>query len=203
MADDLAATVEQLRADLRRLQELRAADQDEIAGLRQREAALVGELAEARDQQQSTGDILRVIAASPTDLNRVLSSVTEAAMRQSHSTGNILELCEEGRQRIVAIAGAIPLGPTRHIGAIHQTDRSQPGGRAILDRRTIHIPDRSSPDALIEFPDMERAADPIATLAVPLVRENEVIGLLHVTRVGRKATRRVRLPWWRRSPTRP
>jgi predicted nucleic acid-binding Zn-ribbon protein len=50
MGDD-AATVEQLRAELRQLRELRAADQAEIAALRHREDRLVGDLLEARQQQ--------------------------------------------------------------------------------------------------------------------------------------------------------
>ena len=73
MSDDLAATVEQLQAELRQLRELRAADQQEIAGIRQREAALVGELGEAREQQGSTAEILRVIASSPTNLAEACS----------------------------------------------------------------------------------------------------------------------------------
>jgi hypothetical protein len=66
MADD-AATVEQLRAELRRARH----------EIEQRDRAL----AQALEQQTATAEVFRVIAASPTDLNGVLDAICEAAAR--------------------------------------------------------------------------------------------------------------------------
>src|SRR5581483_9563452 len=86
---DNAVTVEQLQAELRRVQELYVA---EVTFLRQREAGLIDEveqrdraLAEAVEQQTATADILRIIASSPTDAQPVLNAITQSAMRLSES----------------------------------------------------------------------------------------------------------------------
>ena len=51
----------------------------------------------------------------------------------------------------------------------------------MLERRTVHIPDRSDPATLAEFPDnVARLA--IATLSVPLVHDGAAIGVLTVGR---------------------
>src|SRR3954469_8358761 len=76
-----AAQIERLEADLRQLQVLRAADQVEVAGLRQRATTLEGGLAEARDQQTATAEILRIIASSPTQLQQALDAIVETAAR--------------------------------------------------------------------------------------------------------------------------
>jgi signal transduction histidine kinase len=179
MADNLAATVERLQAELRQLQELRAADQHEIAGLRQRESALVGELAEAREQQVATAEVLRVIATAPTDAQPVLDVVVETASRLSHSTEVALHIREGEHLRVVALVGVVqhPVG----IGDLVPISTNRFVGRAFRERRTIHVPDTSAP-AL-------RAANPglnfpraIAVLLVPLMRKDDAIGVLLVAR---------------------
>src|SRR6185503_18280520 len=94
MAED-TATVEQLRAELRQAREQRSADRAETISLRQREAALAienarlleeleartVELTRALEQQTAFAEVLRVIAASPTDLTRVFTTVAERASR--------------------------------------------------------------------------------------------------------------------------
>ena len=70
MAND-AATIAELEA--------------ELAASRQREASLVVELSESREQQAATAEILRVIASSPSDLQSVLDAVAQRAMVLSRS----------------------------------------------------------------------------------------------------------------------
>src|SRR5258708_1611167 len=65
-------------------------------------------LGEARKQQEATSEILRIIAGSPADLQRVLDAVAESAARLCESAdAHILRLDGEV-QRIVASFGSIP-----------------------------------------------------------------------------------------------
>jgi hypothetical protein len=78
---DHAARIAQLEAELRQ-------SRAENEALRQREAALVAEvegrdasLAASEEHQQASGAILRVIASSPTELQRVLDTIAATAAR--------------------------------------------------------------------------------------------------------------------------
>src|SRR5262249_41802188 len=54
-------------------------------------------------------------------------------------------------------------------------------GRAVLDRRIIHIPDVRA-DADYDWPDANRVGKFRAMLGVPLLREGEPIGVMTLTR---------------------
>src|SRR5262245_61492952 len=90
MADDVGRTA-QLEAELRQAR-------DQIAALQRREAALVAENAvlaaersEALEQQTALGDVLRVIAASPTDLKTVLDTIAATARRLCDSDVGVIQ----------------------------------------------------------------------------------------------------------------
>jgi GAF domain-containing protein len=192
MSND-AVRIEQLEAELRLLRSAHAAEmaslREEIEHLRQGHVTLVDELdrrnrelTEALAQQTATADILRAIASSSTQVDRVLNAINESALLHSHSTGSVLNLREGDVIRVVALAGTVPRTPEPRVGEIHPITRSRPGGRAILERRTIHIPDSEADEARDDFADLHTLTTPMARLTVPLLREDEAVGVLHVMR---------------------
>ena len=138
------------------------------------------DLTAALDQQNATADILRVIATSPTDFQPVLDAITDSARRLSQSTLAAICIREADQLRAVTIQGgpsAVRVGELMPISVGRQT------GRALLERRTIHTPDRSAPEARAANPGMSDAGATLrASLAVPLIRESEAIGVLVLDR---------------------
>jgi len=172
MADDRDARIAQLEAENATLRQAHATA----------EAALTADRDEALEQQTATAEVLRVIASSPADLQRVLNEVAQSAVRHSHSAASTLCLREGDMARIVALAGEHARVPTPHVGEVNPVTMSRTGGRAMLQRRTIHIPDLSAPAVQADFPDLDPSVKPVTTLTVPLLREDEAIGFLHVIR---------------------
>jgi len=142
--------------------------------LRQRNA----ELSDALEREAATGEILRVLASSPSDLPSVLDTVVQSAMRLSDSRGALLWTRQDDHLHRVAMAGDLepPAGTEVQPLTLRTTSP-----RAALERRVIHVPDRSAPGALEEFPDMISRA-PAASLTVPLLRDGEAVGTLDVIR---------------------
>jgi signal transduction histidine kinase len=151
-----------------------------------------GDLSEALEQQTATADILRVIASSPTDLQAVLLAVVERAARLSGSPDTFLELRDGDDMRFAAkvVDGLVSPGEDEVLPLIP----TRAAARALLDRRTVHIPDRAAPAVLAEFPDAHNRTA-LATLSVPLVRQAEAIGVLTVARnvVGAYSVREIAL----------
>ena len=139
------------------------------------------ELTQALERQTAVGEVLRVIASSPTDAAPVLETIARSAMQLSDSTQALL-LIREGEHLVRrATVGddaenrASSLDPRWPL-----TDRRDTVV-AFLERRTIHVPDRSAPAHLAAFPDsrMRRA---VASVGVPLIQDREAIGVLLVSR---------------------
>ena len=97
------------------------------------------ELREALEQQTATSEILGVIASSPTDIQPVLDAVAENAARLCGATDAQINRVEGEFLRRVASYGSMA---TPDEGKCFQP--SHVGGRAIIDRQTIHIHDIQS-----------------------------------------------------------
>src|SRR5215813_11956486 len=136
------------------------------------------ELSEALEQQTATSEILGVIAASPTDIQPVLQAVAESACRICEAYDSVIRLCEGELLRVRAHHGPIPVD----FGG-SPIGRGWVTGRAFVDREPVHVHDLQA--AADEFPDGSAYARRFGhrtILAVPLLRENEAIGVLVIRR---------------------
>jgi len=143
-------------------------------------ARLFNETKEALDQQTATGEILRVIASSPTDLEPVFESIVRSAARVCDATDATLSVAEGREYRVAAHCGPIPL--LRPVGARFPIGAGTVMGRSILEGRAFHVEDLSITE---DFPEGQRIARELGqrtTLCVPLLREGAPIGTIMLRR---------------------
>src|SRR5215470_16136394 len=93
------------------------------------------ELAEAREQQAATAEILRVISSSPMDLQRVFAEIATSAARLCDAYDAVIRQVDGELLRLVAHHGPIPTIPVLPLR------RGTLPGRAALEHRTIHVAD--------------------------------------------------------------
>jgi len=138
-------------------------------------------LNEALEQQRATAEVLRVIAASPNDLDRVLMAVAESAARLCELDDIVIHGVEGGGLVHVAKVGTMESAGR---GAQVALTRQSIPGRAVLDRRPVHVPDvQAVLDA--EYPvgaPLARRHGTRSALAVPLLREGVAVGAIHARR---------------------
>src|SRR6266542_63596 len=151
----------------------------ELAESLQRENATAKELHEALEQQTATSEILRVIASSPTGFQMVMDTIAENAARLCEADDILVRRTDGVTYETVSHFGSIP-----HSGDRIPVEIGSGPGRAILERRIVHIHDVQEAES--EFPGTKSYAIPqgIRTaLAVPLLREEIPIGVIHLRRL--------------------
>jgi PAS domain S-box-containing protein len=137
------------------------------------------DLSEALTYQTGSGNILKVIASSPTNVGPVLETIVENACEVCEAYDAIVVLRDGDDLRTRAHHGPIPLGRDRW-----PNDRTTLSGRSIADRATVHLRDVLS-DEGAEFPTAQEMCrrDGVRTqLAVPMLREGEAIGAIVLRR---------------------
>jgi predicted molibdopterin-dependent oxidoreductase YjgC len=73
-----------------------------VAELQDQVSALTRELAEGREQQTATSEVLQVISSSPGDLQPVFATMLEKAVRICDAKFGALYIHEQGKFRLVA-----------------------------------------------------------------------------------------------------
>jgi GAF domain-containing protein len=156
----------------------------ENAHLSQALEARNADLSEALEQQTATSEILRAISSSPTDIRPVLETLVHAAARFCGATNVALLNLDGGVLRGAAAAGPIGEEIVRRYGSIEALEipvtRESVSGRAVSERRTVHIHDLAAePEA--EFPvgrELQRRLGHRTVVATPLLREGTPIGAI-------------------------
>ena len=155
MADDLAADVARLQAELR-------AAHDREAAARAEAQALAEDLAAAEARETALAAVLDIVARAPHDLTTVLQAIVESAARICDATSALLQQLRPRDGQLSARAGAGPLwdhGVGRYGGADAFFERSSAtaasrqtvGGRAFLERACVHVHDMAQA-TLDEYP---------------------------------------------------
>ena len=141
---------------------------------------LFQELKESLEQQTATSEILGVIASSPTEIQPVMDTIAENAAKVCGANDAVIRLVQGNVLRTAAHYGPVP-----NVAVERALDRQSPGGRAVLDRAVIHVPDMGAV-VQSEFPivyDTYLRMGGGTTLDVPLMREAVAIGVIHIRRL--------------------
>jgi len=138
-----------------------------------------GHLSEALEQQTATSEVLRVISSSPTDIQPVLDAIVASAARLCEARNADLWL-REGEIGVCRVRSGPLIGFS--VGHRQPLNRDWVTGRAVVEARTIHVPDLPNSDEYPQGREMARRHGHRATLAVPLLREGTAIGAILVRR---------------------
>ena len=134
-------------------------------------------LAEALEQQTATSEILGIVARSPTDVQSVLGAVCQSAARLCEAYDAAIWRPDGDRLLLAAFQG--PISQAESLPLV----RDYPSGRAVLDKRTVHIADLQT--QADEFPLGNKLAQRWGfrtVLSVPLMREGVAIGAIALRR---------------------
>src|SRR6187397_2747031 len=137
---------------------------------------------EALEQQAATDEVLRIIRRSPANAQPVFDAIVESASRLCGAVFSAVYLYDDDHFRIVA-TNNFSREATRQILELRQQrkpDRSHIAGRAILERAITHVPDvPADPEYSREW---ALAGGWRSVLAVPLLRDNNPLGVLSVSK---------------------
>jgi GAF domain-containing protein len=151
------------------------ADRDELLDQR------TNERDEALQQQAATSEVLSIIRRSPADPQPVFDAIVESAARLCGAIFSISYLYDGDRLRVAATKGFTTEATRRVQEQNHRRpQRSHLGGRAILDRAVVHVPDvLADPEYSREY---ALAGGWRAVLAVPLLSDGVPLGALSVAK---------------------
>jgi signal transduction histidine kinase/HAMP domain-containing protein len=141
---------------------------------------LFNETKEALEQQTVISDILRVISGSPTDTQPVFDAIVKSGVPLFGGLALTLRLVKGDHSEIAASTNPIE-GRTNPLPL---DDDSTPTSRALRLREIVVIPDVETEEWVsATMKQLARERGFRATMCAPMLRENNAIGSIAVTRV--------------------
>jgi signal transduction histidine kinase len=145
------------------------------------------DLSEALEQQTATSDVLQIISSSQGQLEPVFNAMLENATRLCEAKFGIMWLREGAAFRCVAVH-SVPaqFAEERRREPLVTPPVESPLGRVLQTRQVAHVPDvrteggyAASHRALTDLADIGGAR---TAVAVPLIKEDELIGVITIYR---------------------
>jgi class 3 adenylate cyclase/putative methionine-R-sulfoxide reductase with GAF domain len=141
-------------------------------------ARLTHERDEALERETATSEILNIISSSQASLQLVLDAVVANAARLCRALNATVYL-HDGDVAVIQAQfgqGGSPVGTRRPLDGDWVT------GRAVLEARTVHVPDLARTDEYPRGSEISLRLGYRTLLAVPLLRNNSAIGAILATR---------------------
>ena len=148
---------------------------------------LLNELRESLEQQTATADVLRVISSSPGDLQPVFSAMLESAARLCDASfGNIFRWDDDALRLVATYNTPAAFVEARSQLPLRRT-QNNPIGEMLAAKTVLHVEDLAADERYTKRRDPNIIAavelGGIRTfLAVPMLKDNELIGALIVYR---------------------
>jgi signal transduction histidine kinase len=179
--DELEALADQFNDMAGRLQE-------SYADLEKKVELRTEELSESLEQQTATSEVLKVISASPGELQPVFDTMLAKATEICEASYGAMWLWDGTSIRAAALHGALPEAYLERLrgGVVFRPSPNIPGIRAMTERKPIQVTDLREEQAYL-------ARDPLAVAAVedagirtlvcvPLYKDDQAVGNITIYR---------------------
>ena len=142
-------------------------------------------LGKALDQQTATGEILRAMSGSPTEVQPVFDAIVRSGLRLLHGYSASMMLLREGESLdLVAYTSTSAEADASLVHVFPMPLRTlPPGERAVRDRRPHAVEDvATAGDVSDVMRETGRRRGWHANLFIPMLREDVALGLISITR---------------------
>jgi signal transduction histidine kinase len=145
------------------------------------------QVTELVEQQAAISEVLRAVANSPHDLQPIFDTILINATRLCRATFGGFLLFEEKGYRTVARIGPNPVyAEQRPLGLVYPIRQGDPLARLTESGSPVHIADLAADQAYLRrdplVVDLVELTDVRTCLLVPLLKDDELIGALGMTR---------------------